>query len=402
METNLNIAAQMIDTGYDDADAEQSSGRNANGSGIETPPIKCILMDDNKIDRQQIRRIAKKSHHSINLIETASIQETKERLAHQPTDILLADYRVPDGNGIHFAGDIVRGGQDAPQVIVVTGESDASSTIEAIRAGAVDFLPKSDITLELFDSAIENALRARGRTTLPDDMEREQAIHELKALKKTSLKNTTELKASVLPLIALSWQISQGKMVTGDQRDDLNKNVQELAQRIPALLDEIVIAAACGPLSEEDEIADMTMIVQDILANETLQAIADDIKISFTHLPVLKASPKRARFLIEALIGAAIQFKALGKRPEIAIGSAKDPKGNPIIWIRDNGVPLNVRKNTLGNQMALLKTTAANGDPFIWSMCQSVAETLGADLKISTDANELTTVMIRFPKSHLG
>ena len=395
----MSTAARFAQMQDGDPHTESTSFRSASGADIENPPINCILMDDSRIDREQIKRIAKKSRHRINLVETGSITETRERLAHHDADILFADYRVPDGNGIDFARDVLRGGKDAPQVIVVTGETDAHSTIEAIRAGAADFLPKAEITPALFDSAIENAMRARGRTTQPEAMQREQAIEELKTLRKLSLKNTTEVKSSILPLIALGWQISQGKMITGDQREELNKNVELLAQRIPALLDEMVIAAACGPESEGEQVSDMTMIVRDIVANEKLQAMRDELKISFSALPVLKACPKRARFLIEALIGAAIQFSQAGKVPEIAVGSAKDPNGNPIIWIRDNGVPLEIRKNALGNQMAMMDFETKSGDPFIWSMCQSLAEMLGASMKISTDSQDLTTVMVRFPKN---
>ena len=398
----MNKAARLIDDAEPEFDLQDADVSGAGLSAVKSPPIKCILMDDNAIDRQQIRRIAKKSRHDINLVETASIHETRERLAHQQADILIADYRVPDGNGIHFAADVLRGGDSAPQVIVVTGDTDRNSTIEAIRAGAADYLPKSDITLELFDTAIENAMRARGRVTAPDEMLRDQAVLELKNLRKLSLRNSSKVKASVLPLIALGWQISQGKMITGEKREELGQDVQELAKRIPNLLDELVITAACGSESTGDDVSDFTMIVRDIIGNDDLQLDQNDLKITCSKLPTLKVCPKRSRFLIEALINAAVQFCPLGQSPEIAMGSAKDPDGNPIIWVRDNGVPLEVRRNALGSQMIHFSGDTKIGDPFIWSMCQSLAEMLGASLKIRQTKDDLTTVMVRFNKSALA
>ena len=144
------------------------------------------------------------------------------------------------------------------------------------------------------------------------------------------------------------------------------------------------------------------MIVRDIIGNDGLRLDENELKITCTQLPALKVCPKRMRFLIEALINAAVQFCPLGRNPEIAIGSAVDPKGNPIIWVRDNGVPLDVRKNALGNQMIHLNGKTNVGDPFIWSMCQSLAEMLGASLKIRQGSEELTTVMVRFDKSALA
>ena len=398
----MNTVATLIDDVENDFDSHVANSQGAASTGKRTPPIKCLLMDDNVFDRQQIRRTISKSRYDISLVETGSILETRERLAHQPTDILLADYRVPDGNGIHFAGDVIRGGKQAPQVIVVTGESDPGSAIEAIRAGAADYLPKSEITPDLFDAAIENALRARGRATKPDEMAPEDVVSELKSLRKMALNNVSEIKAAILPLMASSWQISQGKLFTPDQRTELKATVQQSAHHIPALLDAITVAATCGPARSADIVSDFSVIVRDIVANDRLQTDDRGVKVTCSKLPTLKICPKRSRLLIESLINAAVQFCPLGKNPEIAIGSARDPKGNPIIWVRDNGVPLGVRKNTLGTQMTHHNLDNKHGDPFIWSMCQLLAEGLGAELRIRTDANELTTVMLRFQVAALA
>lgn len=393
--------AHLFDETVDLLDEPTVPGNTQSASANTGKPLNCILMDDSDFDRKHIRRIADKSRYDLNLVETGSIEETRNRLAHRSADILLADYRVPDGNGITFAGDLLKAGKNAPQVIVVTGESDPTSAIEAIRAGAADYLPKADITLDLFDGAIENAIRARGRATQPEEMQRDEAVEALKSLQDLTLTRSNEIKAATLPLLALGWQVSQGKMITGKKRDDLTANMKDLAHRIPEMLDDLVIASACGTEIGPEMPVDLAAIVRDIVGNDVANNGKPRAKIECGPLPILTLCPKHVRLLLECLIGASVSSCKPGCKPEIKFSAARDPSGNPIICLQDNGVALEARKQTLGTQIASLAVPSDNGDPFIWSLCQRIAETLGAALKIRPGPESLTTIMIRFDKACL-
>ncbi|MEM7213440.1 MAG: response regulator [Pseudomonadota bacterium] len=398
----MNNVAKMFEhmdpPHHEGAPAEASL---ASHSDLSPPPITCVVMDDNDFDRRAIRRLADKSRHNIRLIETGSIAETRNHLAHRRADILLADYRVPDGDGIRFAGDVIRQGNEAPQVIVVTGENDTASAIEAIRAGASDYLPKEEMTLELFDDAIENAMRARGRVPQAQELPHDEVIAELTALRALSIQNSQKVKASILPLIAIGWQVSQGKIFAGPEREALQQKIESAAQGIPSLLDQLVISARCGTPATELETVDPIAILHDIADDETGAARLAKAKLTFGNLPPLKSCPRRMRLLFESLIQASIQFCPLGKQAEISIGAARDPSGRPIIWLRDNGVSLDVRKHSFGNNLAKGSLGADHADPFAWSLCQRIAQSLGAELKIKAGPENRTTVMLRFNKEHV-
>lgn len=364
-----------------------------------TPPLLCVIMDDNDLDRKAIGRLAEKSRHNLHIFETATIAETRKLLAHQSADLLFADNRVPDGNGIEFAHSVIRQGASAPRVIVVTGEQDTNTAIEALRAGASDYLPKDEMTLDLFDGAIDNALRPYGRAPKPEHLPRSEVVGELTSLRDISLRNMRHLKASILPLIANGWKASQGKSFDAAERAALTQEIQEAARRIPALIDEVVVSARCGNADTGFETVDPVAILQDIAADDTGVVHVANAKLTFGQLPKLQACPRRLRLLFEALIQASIQFCPLGQRPEISIGAARDPSGQPIIWLRDNGVSLKVRKHSFGNNLAQSSLSRDRSDPFIWSLCQHVAETLGGELRIKDGPQDRTTVMLRFAKS---
>jgi two-component system response regulator AtoC len=73
-------------------------------------------------------------------------------------DAVLLDQQLPDGFGLDLLREI-RSEPDAPPVIMITGISDNSLVIEAMKAGAYDFVRKPMDELEL-DTTLENALQS--------------------------------------------------------------------------------------------------------------------------------------------------------------------------------------------------------------------------------------------------
>jgi FixJ family two-component response regulator len=53
---------------------------------------------------------------------------------------LILDVQLPDINGLDLQGQL--SGRDDPPIVFITGHGDIPSSVRAIRAGAIDFLPK--------------------------------------------------------------------------------------------------------------------------------------------------------------------------------------------------------------------------------------------------------------------
>jgi two-component system response regulator AtoC len=79
----------------------------------------------------------------------------------QPSAIVL-DMRLPDGSGIDLLPSLRSQAAESP-VLVITAHHDASTTIEAMKAGAFDYLHKP-LDLGLFDAALDRALDVRRRS----------------------------------------------------------------------------------------------------------------------------------------------------------------------------------------------------------------------------------------------
>ena len=81
-----------------------------------------------------------------------------EHLESSQYDIVLLDYRLPDGNGLEALAEINQRHHQVP-VIMVTGQGDERVAVQAIRQGAVDYLIKSSDHLLTLPALIQRAIQ---------------------------------------------------------------------------------------------------------------------------------------------------------------------------------------------------------------------------------------------------
>jgi DNA-binding response OmpR family regulator len=77
----------------------------------------------------------------IELLKAANLAEARLLLAKGPIDLALVEPNLSDGSGMVLAGEIRRR-RPATQTIVITGQPSLERAVEAIRAGAADFIIK--------------------------------------------------------------------------------------------------------------------------------------------------------------------------------------------------------------------------------------------------------------------
>ena len=99
--------------------------------------------------------------HEFFLQVVADGEEAVERVADEPFDAVIAEYRQPTLGGAELVMALQKRRPRLP-VIVLTAESGSSAAIESIKAGAYDFLPKS-IDADELGKILEEAISASRR-----------------------------------------------------------------------------------------------------------------------------------------------------------------------------------------------------------------------------------------------
>ena len=116
-------------------------------------PISVLLVEDNPDHSHLIERRLKDGGASVTRASTGS-----EALASlDGIDLVLLDYRLPDMSGLETLQEIRRA--DGPSVVMVTGMGSEEIAVEAMRAGAIDYVVKDPTYIRMLPEVVERAWR---------------------------------------------------------------------------------------------------------------------------------------------------------------------------------------------------------------------------------------------------
>jgi diguanylate cyclase (GGDEF)-like protein len=107
-------------------------------------PVRLLVVDDDDVDRERIRRILRRSGLRIEVTEACSGQEAVEQLQSTGFDCMIVDYQLGDTTGTDL---VARMGTeiDKVPVIMVTGAGDEGIAVAAMREGVSDYFSKAHL-----------------------------------------------------------------------------------------------------------------------------------------------------------------------------------------------------------------------------------------------------------------
>jgi DNA-binding NtrC family response regulator len=103
------------------------------------PSSNVLVIDDEPAIRQIIAAALSKAGYVVDL--AAGVAEARSKLLRGDVDVAFCDIKMPDGNGIDLLRQVRESGIDTV-FVMVTASAAFESAIEALRAGAFDYLVK--------------------------------------------------------------------------------------------------------------------------------------------------------------------------------------------------------------------------------------------------------------------
>ena len=118
-----------------------------------------FVIDDDASVRKSLKRLLDAACYKVELFTSAS--KFLSRSTHPGPSCVVVDVRMPELNGIDFQKALIEGGREE-QLVFITGHGDIPMCAKAMKAGAVDFLPKPFKPKQLLES-VERALTRSGQ-----------------------------------------------------------------------------------------------------------------------------------------------------------------------------------------------------------------------------------------------
>ena len=110
-----------------------------------------------------------------------SIASARDELASGVFDVVVLDYRLPDGNGLDLHEEVNRA-SNPPAVVIVTGQGDEQTAASAIKLGASGYVLKDENLASSLPQAVEKSFsivaKERAKAALKESVRRLEDVTE--------------------------------------------------------------------------------------------------------------------------------------------------------------------------------------------------------------------------------
>ena len=118
--------------------AASPAGANASAASEREPMTRVLVVDDEPQILRALRINLRVREYEVDVAATGT--EALEMAARHPPDLVILDLGLPDLDGVEVIGGL-RGWTKAP-IIVLSGRADSTDKVEALDAGADDYITK--------------------------------------------------------------------------------------------------------------------------------------------------------------------------------------------------------------------------------------------------------------------
>jgi DNA-binding NarL/FixJ family response regulator len=110
--------------------------------------MKVLVVDDHRMFAESLVRLLSDEADIVVSGIAGTVAEAREAARADPPDVVVLDYRLPDGDGAR-AAELIRHESPDASMVVLTGYSDEEALLAAIEAGCSSFVTKDKAADEL-------------------------------------------------------------------------------------------------------------------------------------------------------------------------------------------------------------------------------------------------------------
>jgi signal transduction histidine kinase len=354
-------------------------------------PIHVLIIDDDAGDRMQIRRALAKSGLAHELVEAADMDEALAACGSRPFDAVVVDYHMPGLNGL---GGIARLRETRPllPVIMSTGQGSERVAAEAIKLGALDYLPKADINERTIRRALEYAVeRARLNRKVA---EQQDSLENFARILVHDLKDPI---STILGFTALNEVELQKENFDREKALQGSRRVARAARNMQTIIETLRQYTRLDSQVEFGTVP-MKSVMEDVLM--ALEQVITDRGAVVTHddLPVVRGNAPQLTQLLLNLIGNAIKY-CEATPPTVEISTRRQPEGNWLFEVRDNGIgiPEKERDKVFDPFKRLHASSRYEGTGLGLAICKKIIDRHDGTIWVRSKEGEGTSFFFTLP-----
>ncbi|MCP5105494.1 MAG: diguanylate cyclase [bacterium] len=160
-----------------------------------------LLVEDDEGHARLVRKAFRGLEDRFLVNVAGDLKTARSYLSENTPHVIVADLLLPDGRGLDLLQDKKKGEEFPFPLVVMTSHGDESVAVEAMKAGALDYVVKSGETLKAVPRVVQRALREWGH--IVKQREAEKQLQKLNK-KLTEANKKLEMLANLDPLTGIA------------------------------------------------------------------------------------------------------------------------------------------------------------------------------------------------------
>jgi two-component system, sensor histidine kinase and response regulator len=356
-----------------------------------------LVIDDDNVILLSCRRILEKVGYEVETFDNGP--QAIERLRNAPAQVLLLDLKMPQMDGTQVI-EQVRTFDPSVIIVVITGYATVSAAVDAMKAGAYDFLPKPFTPEELrltVDRCYERwglAAESEKLRRQKDELQRKFATfvsHQLKSplgAVKQYLDVLLRTACPPLPETALTW---------------ITRSQERLQEMLAIIEDWLTLARVEREwLWDKKATADLCTIARKTVSAAQEEAQTAQLSVVTDIAPDVVACVQCDAgilgIVMANLLGNAIKYNRPGGR--VTVGVTREPD-TAILTVSDTGIGIPGEwLPQLFTEFLRVKTDQTHNIPGTGlglAICKKIVEGLGGTIQVSSTMSVGSTFLVRLP-----
>ena len=361
-------------------------------------PVRILLVDDDEDDYLLVHELFGEIHHIRFELEWArTYREALDAFAHRQHEAYLLDNYLGEHTGMDLLREMVAQGCLAP-IIMLTGQGDRALDLEAMEAGATDYLVKGRLNADLLERSIRYAIaHKQAEKALVQKTEAlERSNQELEMFNYVVSHDLQAPLRTIGGFASLLQQSYQGRLDA--EADRYIAFIVEGALRMQTLIKDVLAYSREGRHAIERQRIDVNEVLRQTL--ESLRATLDEQEAVVTHdpLPTIEADTTQIGRLLQNLIGNGVKFRGQA-RPRVHV-SAKREGGMWCFSVQDNGIGIDRKYQDRIFEVfeRLHNESAYEGTGIGLAICKKIVEGHGGHIWVTSDVGQGATFHFTIPK----
>jgi two-component system, sensor histidine kinase and response regulator len=372
----------------------------ADQNGPSDGDKRVLVIDDDEIIRISCQEILKKAGYLVESFGNG--HEGIKRIQQVKPQILVVDIKMPELDGFQVM-EIVRKIDPSLVIVVITGYATIGTAVDAMKAGAYDFLPKPFTPDEL------RLIIARAHERWQLTREYHRIRREKEEIERRFITFVSHQLKS--PLAAVKQYLD---VLLFTMRQQLPENAtiwigrcQVRVSEMLSLIEDWLTVAKLerGTLCEKECTSDLSAIIDQVVRDHQHSAEAAGVTLSADlgpALPPVIGDSIPLAMLVTNLVGNAIKYNRQGGSVSIL---ARLVEKQIVLEVRDTGIGIPEeflpRLFSEFYRVKSEKTQDIAGTGLGLAICKKIVSELGGSIAITSKEGSGTTLEVRLPISEV-